>query len=211
MSMDMERPILKKCDVFYDRRGLFAPLAIDYKGYGDLDKDWVQSNLSISDKKFTLRGLHFQTGEFAQAKIIKVINGEILDFVVDIRPESPEYMNLFFFELDNSVELYVPKGYAHGFISLTDNVILQYLVDNHYSRQHEGCLCWTEDINIYEKIKSLVPEFKSSDVIISDKDKISYNLPEVEVEVEDRLKGLINLYPNDMDLGRKVRELYHSN
>ena len=57
----------------------------------------------------------------------------------------------------------------------------------------------------------MVPEFKSSDVIISDKDKISYNLPEVEVEVEDRLKGLINLYPNDMDLGRKVRELYHSN
>ena len=69
--------------VFPDNRGVFAPLSLKVGGL-----DWIQSNVSFNPKKYTLRGLHFQVGEFAQTKLIKVINGEILDFIVDKIPNS---------------------------------------------------------------------------------------------------------------------------
>ena len=120
----MEQPELNKCYVFNDERGKFAPLSLSYKGQGVLDKQWVQSNLSITMSKNTIRGLHFQNGKFAQSKLVKVVRGKVLDFIVDLRPESLHHMNVSFYDLDDSVELYVPRGFAHGFITLMDNTIV---------------------------------------------------------------------------------------
>lgn len=209
----MEQPELNKCHVFNDERGKFAPLSLNYQGKGVLDKQWVQSNLSISMSKNTIRGLHFQNGEFAQSKLVKVVRGKILDFIVDLRHESPYHMNVNFYELDDSVELYVPRGFAHGFITLTDNTIVQYLVDNNYSPNSEGCLNWEELPIIKQKIKSVFPEFNPDEIVISDKDKLTYNLPELvesnnEPAAEKIIVELIKKYPDDYDLGRMVRRLF---
>ena len=210
----MEQPELITCNVYNDNRGKFAPLSLSYKGKGVLDKKWIQSNLSISMSKNTIRGLHFQNGEFAQSKLVKVVRGKVLDFIVDLRPESLYHMNVKFYELDDSVELYVPKGFAHGFITLTDNTIVQYLVDNDYSPENEGCLNWEELPIIKEEIEFVFPDFNPDEVVISDKDKITYNLPEPvestnEPATEKIIVDLIIKYPNDLELGRMVRRLYN--
>ena len=130
--------------VFPDSRGVFAPLSLKVGGL-----DWIQSNVSFNPKKYTLRGLHFQVGEFAQTKLIKVINGEILDFIVDIREGSDDYMMLYQYHMESGDELLVPKGFAHGFITLTDNVEFEYKVDNYYSKESERCIRFNDtDLNI---------------------------------------------------------------
>ena len=89
----MEQPRIINNRIFYDERGSFSPLSLF-----ELDKEWKQSNISVNPKKFTLRGLHYQSEETAQAKLIKVINGRILDFVVDLRVPLKPYNNCQFFE-----------------------------------------------------------------------------------------------------------------
>ena len=85
----MEQSQFKSNSVFVDHRGTFAPLSLQ-----SYNKDWLQSNISFNPQIYTLRGLHFQVGEKSQAKLIKVITGSIVDFIVDIREDSPEYMKL---------------------------------------------------------------------------------------------------------------------
>ena len=114
----MEQPRIINNRIFYDERGSFSPLSLF-----ELDKEWKQSNISVNPKKFTLRGLHYQSGETAQAKLIKVINGRILDFVVDLRVPLRSYNNCQFFEMKSGDELIVPRGFAHGFITLEDNTV----------------------------------------------------------------------------------------
>ena len=92
----MEKAHFVENKVFVDKRGTFSPLSLS-----KLDKNWVQSNISVNPRKYTLRGLHFQKNEYAQAKLIKVIKGHILDFVVDLRMVSEDYNKLFFFERSN--------------------------------------------------------------------------------------------------------------
>ena len=156
--------------VFPDNRGVFAPLSLKVGGL-----DWIQSNISFNPKKYTLRGLHFQVGEFAQTKLIKVINGEILDFIVDIREGTDNYMMLYMYHMESGDELLVPKGFAHGFITLTDNAIVQYLVDNDYSPESEGSIVWTNFKQIKVKIENLVGNFDENDITISDKDLVTKN------------------------------------
>ena len=156
--------------VFPDSRGVFAPLSLKVGGL-----DWIQSNVSFNPKKYTLRGLHFQVGEFAQTKLIKVINGEILDFIVDIREGSENYMMLYMYHMESGDELLVPKGFAHGFITLRDNTIVQYLVDNDYSPESEGSIVWTNFKQIKVKIENLVGNFDEKDITISDKDLVTKN------------------------------------
>ena len=149
--------------VFKDNRGTFAPLSLKYENSSiiELNKNWLQSNISLNPVKHTLRGLHFQVGDKAQCKLIKVINGSIIDFVVDIRPESPEYMSVQMFGMDPNDELLVPRGYAHGFITLEDNNIVQYLVDNDYSPESEGSIYWKE----VDIIKNLLKRYEDSIII----------------------------------------------
>jgi dTDP-4-dehydrorhamnose 3,5-epimerase len=170
MLKNMSGGYFNRKKVFPDNRGVFAPLSLKVGGL-----DWIQSNISFNPNKFTLRGLHFQVGEFAQTKLIKVINGEILDFIVDIREGSENYMMLYMYHMESGDELLVPKGFAHGFITLRDNTIVQYLVDNDYSPESEGSIVWTNFEQIKVKIENLVGNFDENDITISDKDLITKN------------------------------------
>lgn len=152
---------------FRDNRGVFCPLDLS-----KLDKNWVQSNISVNPKKFTLRGLHFQKNEYAQAKLIKVISGRILDFVVDLRTVSDDYNKVFFFDMKEGDEIYVPRYFAHGFITIQENTIVQYLVDNDYSPENEGVKVWTDYPEIYKEIKKINSFFSEELVVIADKDLI---------------------------------------
>ena len=158
--------------VFVDHRGTFAPLALDLLG-----KNWIQSNISFNDKRGTFRGLHFQVGEFAQAKLVKVITGNIIDFIVDIRRESEDYMKVSLFNVSPGEALMVPRGYAHGFLTTEDNTVVQYLVDNDYSPESEGSIYWGE----FPEIREVITEFMDGkldvgSLIISSKDLYTKNL-----------------------------------
>jgi dTDP-4-dehydrorhamnose 3,5-epimerase len=163
----MEQPKIINNRIFYDDRGSFSPLSLF-----ELGKNWKQSNVSVNPNKFTLRGLHFQTGETSQSKLIKVINGKILDFVVDLRGNIKSYNNCQFFEMKSGDELIVPRGFAHGFITLEDNTIVQYLVDNDYSPSTEGSLLWSSFSEIKSEILKIDDTFDVSKVIISEKDLV---------------------------------------
>ncbi len=155
----MEKAILFDSGTFLDNRGSFTPLSLEL-----FDKTWLQSNVSVNDKRNTFRGLHFQKGEFAQAKLLKVIHGEIIDYIVDLREDSEDYMKLQEFRLTRNNALLVPRGFAHGFITTEKNTIVQYLVDNVYNKESEGTLFWNE-------VSELRKKFKGKDLIISEKDK----------------------------------------
>jgi len=97
--------------------------------------DIAQINTSLSIKKGTIRGLHYQFGQFSETKIIRCINGSLYDVVLDLRPDSPTYRRWFGAELsaNNRTMMYVPKGCAHGFVTLKENTEIFYFVDNVYS------------------------------------------------------------------------------
>jgi dTDP-4-dehydrorhamnose 3,5-epimerase len=126
----------------------------------------------VNPKKFTLRGLHYQTGETSQAKLVKVINGRILDFVVDLRVPLRSYNNCQFFEMKGGDELIVPRGFAHGFITLEENTVVQYLVDNDYSQKTEGSLFWSSFPEIKNEILRIDSTFDEFSIIISEKDLV---------------------------------------
>jgi len=169
----MEIPHLIFNKVFEDNRGIFAPLSLNYEESHNpqLRKNWLQSNISFNPKQYTLRGLHFQTGNKAQAKLVKLITGRIIDFVIDIRPSSPEYKKLYQFPMEPGNELIVPRGFAHGFLTLEPNTIVQYLVDNEYSPENEGSIYWEE----IQELKLQFQPYKKL-IIISDKDLLTKNI-----------------------------------
>lgn len=101
--------------------------------------DFVQDNQSYTKNKGTLRGIHFQNAPMAQAKLIRVTHGAVLDVAVDLRKGSPTYLQWAAVEInaDNKHMLYIPRGYGHGFLTLTDDVEFCYKVDNPYSKKHD--------------------------------------------------------------------------
>lgn len=105
----------------------------------------VQENTSIS-KKNVIRGMHFQKFPHAQNKLIKVLNGEILDVFVDLRKNSKTYKKWFKYKLDSfkHKQIFIPKGFAHGFLALTDDVLVCYKVDNYYDPDSERTLAWND-------------------------------------------------------------------
>lgn len=164
----MEKAYFIEKRVFTDKRGTFSPLDLS-----KLDKNWVQSNISVNPRKYTLRGLHLQKNEYAQAKLIKVIAGKILDFVVDLRTVSEDYNKVIFFEMNEGDEVYVPRHFAHGFITVDDHTIVQYLVDNDYSPENEGVKVWTDYPEIKKRIKEISSSFTDDLVLIAEKDLIN--------------------------------------
>jgi len=126
--------------VFIDHRGWFMETWSEgkLKELG-INVRFVQENHSYTAKKGTLRGLHFQNNPMAQSKIVRCITGSVLDVVVDIRKGSPNYLKWVAIELsaENKLQLFIPKGFAHGFLTLTDNVEFVYKVDNFYSAEHD--------------------------------------------------------------------------
>lgn len=134
-------------DRFGDDRGYFSPYFIekDLEKLGIKFEGVVQANRSKSSKG-VVRGLHFQKNPKCQAKIVEVIRGSAIDVVVDIREGSPSYgkSTAVLLTPDNNRQLFVPRGFAHGFISLEDDTIFQYLIDNDYAPDMEGGIYWND-------------------------------------------------------------------
>jgi dTDP-4-dehydrorhamnose 3,5-epimerase (EC 5.1.3.13) len=127
-------------EVFGDHRGYFMETysSQKYKQIG-INSEFVQDNMSFSAQKGTLRGLHFQNNPKAQAKLVSCSQGSVIDVAVDIRKGSPTYKQWVAVELSaqNKKQLYIPRGFAHGFLTITDNVEFRYKVDNLYSKDYD--------------------------------------------------------------------------
>ncbi len=132
--------------VFEDDRGYF------FESYSKniflrhgIDSDFVQDNQSLSQAG-VLRGLHFQNPPFAQGKLVRVIKGAILDVAVDLRKQSPSYGKHFDIELNenNKTMLWIPHGFAHGFLTLKNDTIFSYKCSNYYNKASEGCILWND-------------------------------------------------------------------
>ncbi|MGB3144344.1 MAG: dTDP-4-dehydrorhamnose 3,5-epimerase [Maribacter sp.] len=171
--MNITETKLKGCflvepELFKDNRGVFFEVfrkdELDNKlGY---EINFIQENQSIS-KKGVLRGLHFQKGSAAQAKLVNVVQGEVLDVVVDLRPESETFGQHVKIRLsgENHKSLFIPKGLAHGFLALSDKVIFSYKCDAYYDPEMEAGIFFNDqDLGIDW-------EYPFSELIISDKDR----------------------------------------
>ena len=133
--------------VFGDARGWFMESwSLRKFEAAGLNFDFVQDNQSYSAHKGTLRGLHYQTAPFAQAKLVRCTRGKLLDVAVDIREGSENFAQWVAVELtaENKRQLLIPRGFAHGFITLTDDVEIQYKADNFYSPECDGNIRWDD-------------------------------------------------------------------
>lgn len=153
--------------IFRDQRGYFFE-AFSEREFADkvAPVKFVQDNESRSSYG-VVRGLHFQRPPFDQAKLVRVVKGRVLDVAVDLRKGSPTYGRYESVELseDNHRQLFIPRGFAHGFSVLSDEVIFQYKCDNYYAPQSEGAVIWDDpDLAIDWKIPA-------QDVLLSDKDR----------------------------------------
>ena len=138
--------------VFGDHRGFFmetwSEKEFDAAG---LHYDFVQDNHSSSTVKGTLRGIHFQRGDKAQAKLVRCVRGAVLDVAVDLRPASPTYKQWIAVELseENKRMFLIPRGFGHGFVTLTDNVEFLYKADNPYAPEADAGIRWNDpDIGV---------------------------------------------------------------
>ena len=166
--LPLEGALLIEPVLHRDGRGFFAESfrRTVAAGHG-FDHDFVQENISFSTRSGTIRGLHWQTGPKAQAKLVRVNSGAILDVIVDIRRDSPTYGSQLAFTLDglSLTQLFVPKGFAHGFCTLEPDTIVTYRVDAYFSPEHERGVRF-DDPDL--KIEWPVP-FEHA--IVSDKDR----------------------------------------
>lgn len=153
--------------IFKDDRGAFfeSYQKEKYESLG-IDVDFVQDNESKSTKG-VLRGLHFQVGDFAQAKLVRVVFGKVWDVAVDLRKDSPTYGKWYGLELssENKLQFFIPRGFAHGFLVTSGEAVFQYKCDNYYNKESEG--------GIYYNSPSLAIGWPSisSEVLLSEKDK----------------------------------------
>lgn len=152
-------------DVFTDNRGYFYESYNEkkYKRIG-LNAHFVQDNQSQSSKG-TIRGLHFQIGEFAQGKLVRVVAGSVIDYAVDIRWGSPTFgrYEKVLLSAANKVQFWIPPGFAHGFVALEDSTVMQYKCTAFYSKEHERGIYYDDpDIGI---------DWGVNDPFISEKDK----------------------------------------
>ena len=159
--------------VFGDARGWFTESWSEKKlAEAGIKADFVQDNHSYSAQKGTLRGLHYQLNPMCQAKMLRCTRGKIFDVAVDIRKGSPQYGQWVGVELsaENHRQLFIPRGFAHGFITLTDDVEVQYKADNYYAPECDGNIRWDDpEIGV---------EWPLEPVILSDKDKVAPLLKE---------------------------------
>ncbi|HET8855614.1 MAG TPA: dTDP-4-dehydrorhamnose 3,5-epimerase [Salinimicrobium sp.] len=170
--MTIEKTPLQDCfllkpSVFSDRRGTFFESFHEgrFKEVTGLDIDFVQDNQSTSELG-VLRGLHFQTGPHAQAKLVRTVLGRVLDVVVDLRPDSNTYKRVHKVELssDNNFQLFVPAGFAHGFITLSQFSIFAYKCDKYYNKSSEAGIIWNDPTFAIDW------ELPDGDIILSEKD-----------------------------------------
>ncbi len=155
--------------IIYDERGYFMESFNErsfQKGIGQ-SVHFVQDNQSFSSKG-VLRGLHYQTGEHAQAKLVSVTQGEVLDIAVDIRPGSSTYGEKVSIVLsaEKKNQLFIPRGFAHGFVVLSDTATFFYKCDNFYNKESEGGILYNDpELNIDW-------QFMEQDLLVSEKDRV---------------------------------------
>jgi dTDP-4-dehydrorhamnose 3,5-epimerase len=154
--------------IFNDERGYFFESFNEKRFFDAIGKEihFVQDNQSFSTKG-VLRGLHLQMGEHAQSKLVRVTRGEVLDVAVDLRKASPtygQYYSVVLSETNNS-QFFIPRGFAHGFVVLSDEVVFQYKCDNYYNKASENGLYFADpSINIDWQLPA-------DSLLVSDKDK----------------------------------------
>ncbi len=181
----IEGVVVLEPEIFGDERGYF------FESYSRRDFDalvgpvrFVQDNESLSQRG-VVRGLHFQRGEHAQAKLVRVLEGRVLDVAVDIRRGSPTFGQHVAVELtgENHRQLFIPRGFAHGFAVLSDRARFQYKCDNFYAPESEGGIAWDDpQIGIDWQLR---PE----EIILSAKDRRHPRLAEVAERFEDHATG----------------------
>ena len=167
IKTDLNGVVIIEPRIFNDDRGYFFESFSERDFFANVREiHFVQDNESKSSYG-VLRGLHFQKPPFAQSKLVRVIKGAVLDVAVDIRVGSPTFGKYVAVELsaDNHRQFFIPRGFAHGFSVLSDEVIFQYKCDNFYAPQYEGAIAWNDpSLNIDWRIPA-------DDVVLSEKDK----------------------------------------
>ena len=160
----LEGVIIIEPQVFGDARGWFME-TYSKKKTPQIDCDFVQDNQSYSAQKGTLRGIHFQKPPMAQAKLVRCISGAIMDFAIDLRPGSATFKRWVSIELsaENKKQLFIPRGFGHAFLTLTDNAEFLYKTDNYYSPEHDAAILWSDP--------EIAVDWGIDDPIVSDKDK----------------------------------------
>ena len=174
---EVEGVTLIKPEIFGDKRGFFLETfkKKDFVNAG-IDEDFIQDNHSKSSYG-VLRGLHYQKKPNVQAKLVRCTRGKILDVAVDIRPSSPSFLKWVKRELteENKYQLFIPKGFAHGFVAMSDIVEVMYKVSGDYSPKDENGILWSDsDINIDWGI-----DFEP---LLSEKDKTAKSIKELANE-----------------------------
>ena len=178
LTSPLTSPALIIPKVFTDDRGYFFE-SFNEKAFKELvaDIDFVQDNESKSSYG-VLRGLHFQKPPYAQAKLVRVVKGAVVDVIVDIRKNSDFFGRFYYAYLseNNHRQLFVPRGFAHGFVTLSDEAIFQYKCDNFYNKESEGAIYYLDpDIDIpWQTWIDL------NDIKLSDKDKCNKLLEDIE-------------------------------
>ena len=143
----LEGVVIIEPDVFGDNRGFFMESWNKKKmAEAGLDYDFVQDNHSKSTVKGTLRGIHFQKGDKTQAKLVRCVKGAVLDVAVDLRRNSPTFKQWVGVELneENKKQLLIPRGFGHGFVTLTDDVEFLYKADNYYAPEADAGIRWND-------------------------------------------------------------------
>ena len=174
----LEGVVIIEPDVFGDHRGFFMESWSQKKmEEAGLFYNFVQDNHSMSSVKGTLRGIHFQKGDKAQAKLVRCVKGSVLDVAVDLRHESSTYKQWVAVELsaENFKQLLIPRGFGHGFVTLTDEVEFLYKADNYYAPEADGGIRWNDpEIGV---------EWGVENPILSTKDRANKYLRELEKDL----------------------------
>jgi dTDP-4-dehydrorhamnose 3,5-epimerase len=168
--MNIEKTILQDTyiitpDIFGDNRGYFFESYSKEKMKQVFTGEFIQDNQSLSSKKEVIRGLHCQAGTYSQSKLVRVVAGAVDDVIVDVRKGSPSYLKWIRVRLDenNQKQLFIPKGFLHGFVTITDHVIFAYKVDEYFNKNSERGVLYNDP--------SFGIDWGVKDPILSDKDK----------------------------------------
>lgn len=176
IQTEIQGVLIIEPDVYGDRRGYFFE-SFNRKRFEEMTGmtvDFVQDNESLSTYG-VVRGLHFQKPPRAQAKLVRVVKGRVLDVAVDLRKDSPTYGHHVSVELsdENHRQLFIPKGFAHGFSVLSEEVVFQYKCDDYYAPETEGAVAWDDpDLAIDWQIPA-------EKIILSEKDRNHPRLTEL--------------------------------
>lgn len=177
IKTEIDGVVIIEPKVFGDKRGyFFESYSLKKMQEHGLDYNFVQDNQSFSANKGTLRGIHFQNGDAAQAKLVRVCSGAVLDVAVDLRKGSPTYKKWIAVELsaENKRQLLIPRGFGHGFVTLTDNVEFLYKADNYYNAEQDRSILWCDE--------EIAVNWQVENPIISDKDAAAPKLSDSDVD-----------------------------